>query len=129
LKLIDFSAALKAAEKALEIDDSYIKAYAKKGNAHFGMREYHKALEAFQRGLTVEPNNAEFQEGVRKTHMKLYSGNETKEEAEDRARHAMADPEIQRILADPSIQILLRKLQENPNDKETMRALQDPVIS
>ena len=57
---MDFSAALKAADKALEVDDSYIKAYAKKGNAHFGLREYPKALEAFQRGLTAEPNNPEF---------------------------------------------------------------------
>jgi stress-induced-phosphoprotein 1 len=103
LKLVDFSGALKAADKALEVDDSYIKAYAKKGNAHFGLREYNKALEAFQRGLTADPNNAEFQEGVRKTHMKLYGGNETKQEAEERARHGMADPEVQRILADPQI--------------------------
>jgi len=55
--------------------------------------------------------------------MKLYSNNDTKEEAEERARHAMADPEIQRILADPQMQILLRKLQENPGDKDTMKAL------
>jgi len=44
---MDFSGALKAADKALEVDDTFIKAYAKKGNAHFGLREYHKALEAF----------------------------------------------------------------------------------
>ena len=107
---MDFNAALKAADKALEVDDSYIKAYAKKGNAHFGLREYHKALEAFKRGLTANPDNREFQEGMQKTQMKLYSGSETKEEQEDRACHAMADPEIQRILADPTIQILLRNL-------------------
>ena len=32
---------------------------------------------------------------------KMYSSPETKEEAEERARHAMADPEIQNILRDP----------------------------
>lgn len=44
---MDFNNALKAAEKALEVDPTFVKAYAKKGNAHFGMREYHKAMEAF----------------------------------------------------------------------------------
>ena len=33
--------------------------------------------------------------------MKSLGGNETKEEAEERARHGMADPEIQAILSDP----------------------------
>jgi tetratricopeptide (TPR) repeat protein len=44
---MDFNLALKAAEKALEIDPTFYKALANKGNAHFGMKEYHKALEAF----------------------------------------------------------------------------------
>lgn len=47
LKLMDFNAALKAAEKALEVDPNFHKALAKKGNAHFGMKEYGKALECF----------------------------------------------------------------------------------
>jgi hypothetical protein len=44
---MDFNAALKAAEKALEVDPNFHKALAKKGNAHFGMKEYGKALECF----------------------------------------------------------------------------------
>jgi len=44
---MDFPNALKSAEKALEIDPNFHKALSKKGNAHFGMKEYHKALEAF----------------------------------------------------------------------------------
>jgi len=44
---MDFPNALRCADKALELDPTFIKAYAKKGNAHFGMKEYHKALEVF----------------------------------------------------------------------------------
>ena len=65
---MDFNNALKAAEKAIELDPTFYKAYAKKGNAHFGMKEYHKALEAFKFGLSHEPDNKEFQEGISKTH-------------------------------------------------------------
>ena len=60
LKLMDFSNALKTAEKCLEVDPTYTKALAKKGNAHFGLKEYHKAMECFQKGITAEPDNKEF---------------------------------------------------------------------
>jgi len=33
---------------------------------------------------------------------------------EERLRHAMADPEIQRIMRDPTIVQVLKDLQENP---------------
>jgi len=37
---MDFPNALSAANKALELDPKYTKALSKKGNAHFGMKEY-----------------------------------------------------------------------------------------
>jgi len=40
---MEFSSALKDFVKALELDENYIKAYPKKGNAHFFLKEYHKA--------------------------------------------------------------------------------------
>jgi len=43
IKLIEFSLALKDFVKTLELDENYIKAYPKKGNAHFFLKEYHKA--------------------------------------------------------------------------------------
>lgn len=46
---------------------------------------------------------------------------------EERTRHAMADPEIQRILSDPQINIVLKQMQENP--KYAMEAMKDPQIS
>jgi stress-induced-phosphoprotein 1 len=126
---MDFPNALRSAERALELDPSFIKALAKKGNAHFGMKEYHKALESFQKGLSADPNNQEFKDGVSKTQAKIYGGGESKEEMDERSRHAMADPEIQQILQDPNIMNLLRNLQEKPNDPNSLKALKDPIIS
>jgi len=37
---MDFPNALRAANRCLEIDPTFSKAFAKKGNAHFGMKEY-----------------------------------------------------------------------------------------
>lgn len=57
-KVGDFPAAKVACEKALELDPTYVKAWAKKGDIEFFMKEYHKALETYKKGLEIEPNNS-----------------------------------------------------------------------
>jgi len=59
------------------------------------MKEYHKAIDAFDKGLSIDPTSKDCLEGRGKT-MNLIqstshasSGND-----EERMRHAMADPEI-----------------------------------
>jgi stress-induced-phosphoprotein 1 len=42
---------LKDAEKALEIDPLFVRAWARKGTCHQMMKEYHKAIDAFDKGL------------------------------------------------------------------------------
>ena len=49
--------ALKDAEKCLEINPNFVKAYARKGTCHHMMKEYHKAMKAFEDGLKIEPTN------------------------------------------------------------------------
>ena len=50
----------------------------------------------------------------------------TDEEKEERARHGMADPEIQSILQDPMMQKILKDFSENP--QEAQKAMRDPGI-
>lgn len=52
----------------------------------------------------------------------MHSGND-----EERTRHAMSDPEIQRILSDPQMQLNLKKMQEDPS--YAMECMKDPVMS
>jgi stress-induced-phosphoprotein 1 len=47
IKLMEPAQAIKDANKALELDPSFVKAWARKGTCHQMMKEYHKALEAF----------------------------------------------------------------------------------
>lgn len=128
-KLMDLPGALRAIDKCLELDPNFIKAYPKKGNIHYSLKEYHRALETYEKGLKLDPENVECKEGMIKVQANIYSGNEDKQTAEERARHAMADPEIQAILKNPNIMNILRNLQENPHNPDNLKAMQDPTIA
>lgn len=127
LKLMEYPSALRDIDRCIELDPTYIKAYAKKGVIHHMMKEYHKALEAYDRGLKIEPNNEELKKGREKTQMAVMGvgGSESKEDAEERYRHAMADPEIQAILIDPNVRQFLKDLQENPSDPKNFDVMKD----
>merc|ERR1712087_880524 len=93
------------------------------------MKEFHKALDSYQTGLNIDPENATCKEGLRKVQMQINYGraNMTDAEKKEQAAHAMADPEIQAILQDPVLQQVLRDLQENPSAAQS--ALRDPGMS
>ena len=125
---MEFNSALKDADKCISMDPKFVKAYARKGNCHHMMKEYHKAMKAFDDGLKIDPNNADCQQGKNKTVMEIQSsagassGND-----EERLRHAMADPEIQKIMRDPTIVQVLKDLSEQP--QKAMGSLKDPYIA
>jgi stress-induced-phosphoprotein 1 len=128
LKLMEAPYALKDAEKCIQLDSNFVKGWARKGNCHHLMKEYHKALEAFDKGLKIDPSNKDCLEGKQKTMMTIqmgaYGGDKPDEE---RVRHAMADPKIQMLLRDPRIVQVLKDLQENP--AAAQGALRDPFIN
>ena len=67
IKLMDIVAGLKDADKCIELDPNFVKAYARKGTCHHLMKEYHKAMKAFEDGLKLDPTNKECIEGKNKT--------------------------------------------------------------
>lgn len=125
-KLMDFSAAKAACEKAIALDPKYVKAWAKKGDIEFFMKEYHRAMESYKKGLEIEPNNSLCSQGLTKTAMKIREASSQEVDME-RAAHGMADPEIQAILSDPIIRQVLTDLQENP--MAGRKALSDPGVA
>lgn len=126
-KMGDFPGAKEACEKAIDLDPKYVKAWAKKGDVEFFMKEYHKALESYKKGLELEPNNSLCQQGLLKTQMRIRETSSSQEVDQERAAHALADPEIQAILSDPIIRQVLQDLQENPSAGRD--ALNDPTVS
>jgi stress-induced-phosphoprotein 1 len=102
-----------------------VKAWAKKGDIEFFMKEYHRSMDSYKAGLQIEPDNKLCKDGLAKVVAKVQAANYEGVDAE-RQQHAMADPEIQAILADPSIRQILNDFQENP--AHAQRAMSDQHI-
>lgn len=126
VKIMDLNGAKRTIEKAIELDPKYVKAWAKKGDIEFLMKEYHKAMDSYKAGLAVDEGNQLCTEGLRKVMIKINEANSNGPDAERQA-HAMADPEIQQILSDMTIRQLLNDMQENPQHAQ-MVMQKDPNI-
>lgn len=126
VKIMDFNGAKAAVEKSLHYDSKYVKAWAKKGDIEFFMKEYHKAVESYKAGLEIDPANSACKQGLDKTMRQIQTANYNQEADPDRAARAMADPAIQAILQDPVIRQVLTDFQENP--QHAQHAMNDPVV-
>jgi stress-induced-phosphoprotein 1 len=125
-KIMDFNGAKTQIETALELDPTYVKAWARKGDIEFLMKEFHKSMDSYKKGLEIEPDNTVCREGLRKVTLQINYGRATmtEEQKKEQAAHAMADPEIQAILTDPVVQQVLRDFGENP--AAAQKAMADP---
>jgi stress-induced-phosphoprotein 1 len=122
-KLGNFAAAKQACENALELDEKYVKAIAKKGDLEMLMKEYHKAIETYKKGLTIEPSNAACKQGLQRVQTAIYNEGGDK----GRAEQAMKDPEIQAILQDPMVRQVIQDL-SGGNGAAGQQAMNDPVM-
>ncbi|KAH7636532.1 stress-induced phosphoprotein 1 [Dermatophagoides farinae] len=118
-KLTEFNLALKDCEECIRLEPTFVKGYIRKGYALLAAKEHAKAQAAFQKALEIDENNKEAIEGYRKCCMSS--------SPEDIRKRAMADPEIQKILADPAMQMILQQMQNDP--KALHEHLKDPEIS
>ncbi len=50
-----------------------MRAYVKKGDCHFFLKEYHKATELYEKGLSLDPENAACKEGLQKTKTAIFT--------------------------------------------------------
>jgi stress-induced-phosphoprotein 1 len=128
LKMGLFNDAKREVEKSLDLDKTYVKAWAKKGDIEVYMKEYHKAMDSYKAGMQIEPDNSLCKAGLQSVMTKIYNeqSSDSADSAERRA-HAMADPEIQAILASAEIQQLLKDMQENP--AYAQKAMRDPGVA
>merc|ERR1740121_287012 len=127
-KIMDFNGAKKQIEVALDLDPKYVKAWARKGDIEVVMKENHKSMESYRKGLEIEPENATCREGLRKVTMMVNVGASQMSDSErkERAEHALADPEIQMILQDPIIRQVLQDFNDNPNAAQ--QAMRDTTV-
>lgn len=82
MKLMEWQRGKENFEMCLKKDPHFVKAYGKKGDCHYVMKEYHKALETFEAGLKLDPNNEICKMGLQKTQQAIYmsGGNQQDQE-------------------------------------------------
>jgi len=87
-KIMDFNGAKREVEKALEFDPKYVKAWVRKGDIEFVMKEFHKALDSYKTGLELEPDNTACKQGLAKVQQQINYGrqNMTKEQKEEQGK-------------------------------------------
>jgi len=126
-KLMEWQLALKDAEKCLEMEPTFVKGWTRKAGIHFFLKEYHKALDAYNEVLKHEPDNEEAKKGLELVISKINESSQSGEVDKERQARAMADPEIQGILGDPQMRSILNEMQTDP--KKAQSAMSDPEIS
>lgn len=107
-KLAAFDLGLKDCEKCVEIDPKFIKGWLRKGKILQGMQQQSKALSAYEKALQLDPMNSEALDGYRSCSLAVSS------DPEEVKQRALADPEIQSILADPAMRLILNQMQNDP---------------
>ena len=75
-------------------------------------------MDSFKIALSLEPENEEALDGLRRTHSKIrdFSSGGDNAKDEEASKRALADPEIQMLLHDPSVNAALEQCQANPAD-------------
>lgn len=124
IKLVALPEALKDCEEAIKMDETFTKAYIRKSNVLFSMKDYTKALNAAQMASDIDgkhhanASSREIQQQKDKIMQALYAERSTETE-EETLQRAMRDPEVAQIMQDPVMQSILQQAQSDP------RALQD----
>ncbi|KAF8631141.1 hypothetical protein AX15_002487 [Amanita polypyramis BW_CC] len=121
MRLAALPEALKDVNEAIKVDLNFAKAYIRKSNILYSMREYTKSLEAIQQArerVTDHQHMQEIAQQELKCQQALFAqqGEETQEQTLERA---MRDPEVASIMTDPVMQQILQQVQSDP------KALQD----
>jgi tetratricopeptide (TPR) repeat protein len=55
-----------AADKCIELKPDFAKGYSRKGTLQYFMKEYDKAIETYHKGLELDPESAELQDGLQR---------------------------------------------------------------
>ncbi|EPZ32047.1 Tetratricopeptide-like helical domain-containing protein [Rozella allomycis CSF55] len=125
-KLAAFPEALKDCEKCLELDPNFIKAYIRKANVEFFMREYSKCMSTCREAMDRDKEGKhthEIQQQMNQCRLATQSAGSQ----EEIVQNAMKDPEVQRIMTDPIMQNILQQMQSDP--KALKDHLKNPMIA
>jgi stress-induced-phosphoprotein 1 len=143
-KLMALPEALKDAERAIELDQTFVKAYIRKAAIQFTKRDFVDCVKTCDEALAVD---AEHHQGKHRGEIEaqkmraqngIYgydassSSSSSAEKGdenltqEEKARRAMQDPKIQEIMSDPVMQQILQQMSSDPAAAQDH--MKNPVI-
>ncbi len=123
---MDFGRAKEDCNKAIELDPKFVRAYARRGNVEYAVKEYKKAMESFRQGLELDPENEECKEGLKKVSVAVSSTGDERD-LKERQQRAFEDPEIRAIMQDPVMIQVLRDM--STDSKAAAKHMSDPKVA
>jgi len=116
IKLLTFPAAVQDCDAAIKLDPTFIRAYLRKAQAYFAMREYNKCMDVCTQASEHDKSGAnarEIEQQQQKALQAQFSAQdgETEEQTTERIQK---DPEIMGILGDPIMQSILQQAKGDP---------------
>lgn len=115
IKLMTFPSAVSDCDLAIQKDPKFIRAYLRKAQAYFAMKEYSKCTDVCTEAMQQDDgsNRREIEQQQQKAIQAQFAGRagETEEQTMERIQK---DPEIMGILQDPIMQSILQQAKGDP---------------
>lgn len=130
--LKEWTAALDDAEETIKINSTWAKGYSRKGTALYGLSRFQEAVEAYQAGLKIDPNNVQLKKGLEDAEEALSGGMDDGNFAPgklfsgDVFAKIAGNPKLAPYLAQPDFMQKVAAIQQNP--KMLSQYMQDPRI-
>ncbi|KAJ3123090.1 Hsp90 cochaperone, partial [Physocladia obscura] len=128
----NYSKALIDAEECIKINPGWAKGYSRKGAALHGLAKYQEAVDAYNRGLEIEPNNAATKKSLEEAKALIRDDSDAEEAGlgklfgGDVFSKIAGNPKLSPLLSQPDYVQKIAEIQKNP--KNINLYMQDPRI-
>ncbi|KAF7792475.1 hypothetical protein EIP86_003514 [Pleurotus ostreatoroseus] len=119
----EHASAVADAEKALEVDPSFVRAYHRLGHARYCLNDYKGAADAFRNGLALDASNANLQQGLKMAEARIPNDDEVDESSADTTIPAAAPgtppgaaggmPDLAGLMNNPMMMQMASQLMQN----------------
>jgi stress-induced-phosphoprotein 1 len=114
----EYQKALEDADKTIELKADWAKGYSRKGAALHGLGKMEEAIQAYNSGLKIDPNNAQLKKGLEDAENAAASKGFDSLSGlfgPDALQKIAANPKCSAYLAQPDFIQKIQAIQQNPN--------------
>uniref|UniRef100_A0A2A4JPQ5 Stress-induced-phosphoprotein 1 n=1 Tax=Heliothis virescens TaxID=7102 RepID=A0A2A4JPQ5_HELVI len=115
----NYAAALADANETIALNPTWSKGYSRKGSALAFLGRHEEAIEAYEKGLELEPGNEQLASGLAEVKKQVV---ELKQKTEQLFEKLRANPQTKEWLNDPEYVKTVEKIAQNPFDFQNLGA-------